>query len=92
MPADALKAPKSRLQERAFARTGRAPAYRIVSCEGPDHDRHFVVEVIHGRPSPGAGGGPQPPRGGDEAAEVALAALDADLGLAAATAADPRPA
>ena len=45
VPADALKAPKSRLQELAFARTGRAPAYRIVSSEGPDHDRHFVVQV-----------------------------------------------
>jgi ribonuclease-3 len=41
----ALKAPKSRLQEHAFAETGRAPAYRVVSSEGPDHDRHFVVEV-----------------------------------------------
>jgi ribonuclease-3 len=45
LPADALKAPKSRLQEHAFAATGRAPAYRVVSSEGPDHDRHFVVEV-----------------------------------------------
>ena len=45
LPIDALKAPKSRLQERAFATTGRAPSYRIVSSEGPDHDRRFVVEV-----------------------------------------------
>jgi ribonuclease III len=45
VPVDTLKAPKSRLQERAFATTGRAPSYRIVSAEGPDHDRHFVVEV-----------------------------------------------
>jgi ribonuclease-3 len=45
LPADALKAPKSRLQEHAFAATGRAPAYRIVSSDGPDHARHFVVEV-----------------------------------------------
>ena len=42
---DDLKAPKSRLQERAFASTGRAPSYRIVSAEGPDHDRRFIVEV-----------------------------------------------
>ena len=45
VPVDDLKAPKSRLQERAFAATGRPPSYRIVSNEGPDHDRHFVVEV-----------------------------------------------
>ncbi|MGD8485054.1 MAG: ribonuclease III [Chloroflexota bacterium] len=45
VPLTALKAPKSRLQEHAFAETGRAPAYRVVSSEGPDHDRHFVVEV-----------------------------------------------
>jgi len=45
VPVDTLKAPKSRLQERAFAATGRPPSYRIVSSEGPDHDRHFVVEV-----------------------------------------------
>jgi ribonuclease-3 len=47
---DALKAPKSRLQEHAFSVTGHAPAYRIVSADGPDHDRHFVVEVaVEGR-------------------------------------------
>jgi ribonuclease-3 len=50
LPADALKAPKSRLQEHAFAVTGHPPSYRIVSSEGPDHDRHFVVEVsVDGR-------------------------------------------
>jgi ribonuclease-3 len=45
LPIDALKAPKSRLQERAYASSGRAPSYRIISSEGPDHDRHFIVEV-----------------------------------------------
>jgi ribonuclease-3 len=45
LPASALKAPKSRLQEHAFLTTGRAPQYRIVSAEGPDHARSFVVEV-----------------------------------------------
>ena len=55
--ADTLKAPKSRLQEHAFSVTGRAPAYRILSSDGPDHDRHFVVEVAVERigvESPGA--------------------------------------
>jgi len=45
LPIDALKAPKSRLQERAYASSGHAPSYRVVSSDGPDHDRHFVVEV-----------------------------------------------
>ena len=40
-----LKAPKSRLQEHAYRSTGHAPSYRVVSAEGPDHDRHYVVEV-----------------------------------------------
>lgn len=50
LPESVLKAPKSRLQEHAFAITGRAPTYRIVSMEGPDHARHFVIEVtVDGR-------------------------------------------
>lgn len=40
-----LKAPKSRLQEHAYRSTGRPPAYRVISAEGPDHERHYVVEV-----------------------------------------------
>ena len=45
LPMDVLKAPKSRLQEHAYASSGHAPAYRVVSAAGPDHDRRFVVEV-----------------------------------------------
>ena len=92
LPADALKAPKSRLQERVIALTGRAPAYRIISCEGPDHDRHFVVEASMDGRALGQGEGRSRREAETMAAEVALAALDADLDLAAATAADPRPA
>lgn len=40
-----LKAPKSRLQEYAYRSAGHAPTYRVVSAEGPDHDRHYIVEV-----------------------------------------------
>jgi ribonuclease III len=50
VPVDALKAPKTRLQEHAFLVSGRAPVYRVVSVAGPDHARHFVVEVsVEGR-------------------------------------------
>ena len=45
LPLTVLKAPKSRLQEYGYARSGHAPSYRVVSAAGPDHDRHFIVEV-----------------------------------------------
>jgi ribonuclease-3 len=45
-PLIALKSPKSRLQEAAYVRTGRAPTYRVVSAVGPDHAKHFVVEAM----------------------------------------------
>ena len=45
LPMEVLKAPKSRLQEHAYARSGHAPSYRVVSAAGPDHDRSFIVEV-----------------------------------------------
>lgn len=40
-----LKAPKSKLQEYAYRLSGRPPTYRVVSADGPDHDRHYIVEV-----------------------------------------------
>jgi ribonuclease-3 len=85
LPADALKAPKSRLQERAFALSGRAPSYRIVSAEGPDHDRHYIVEAsIEGR-ALGTGEGRNRRDAETMAAEAALAALDAGAMAARAT-------
>jgi ribonuclease-3 len=81
LPADVLKAPKSRLQERAFAMTGRAPSYRIVSMEGPDHDRRFVVEAsIDGRVL-GEGEGRSRREAETMAATLALRGLDADAAL-----------
>jgi ribonuclease-3 len=87
LPADALKAPKSRFQERAFALSGHAPSYRIVSAEGPDHDRRYVVEAsIDGR-ALGRGDGRNRRDAETMAAAAALAALDAET-LAARAAAD----
>jgi ribonuclease-3 len=40
-----LTAPKSRLQEHAYRTDGHPPNYRVISAEGPDHERHYVVEV-----------------------------------------------
>ena len=74
---DDLKAPKSRLQERAFALSGRAPSYRIVSAEGPDHDRRFVVEVAVDGDVLGAGEGRSRREAETRAAETAMEKLDA---------------
>ncbi|MDQ3493067.1 MAG: ribonuclease III [Chloroflexota bacterium] len=41
----APKPPKSRLQEHSFATTNRAPVYSLVSADGPDHSKHYVVDV-----------------------------------------------
>jgi ribonuclease-3 len=76
LPADTLKAPKSRLQEHAFAETGRAPAYRVVSSSGPDHARHYVVEVAIEGEVIGAGEGRSRREAETHAAEAALARLD----------------
>jgi acyl carrier protein len=38
-------------------RGGRAPHYRLVSAEGPDHDRHYVIEVLVGGEVLGQGEG-----------------------------------
>jgi len=38
--------PKSRLQELAQSREGFTPIYRVLSEEGPDHDKLFVIGVF----------------------------------------------
>jgi ribonuclease-3 len=47
-PAEAATflAPKGRLQMLAQAAHGRPPEYRVVALDGPDHARHFVIEVL----------------------------------------------
>lgn len=75
--ADTLKAPKSRLQEYAFSSSGRAPAYRIVSSDGPDHARHFIVEVAVEGAVIGSGEGRSRREAETHAAEAALEHLEA---------------
>lgn len=41
----ALKPAKSVLQELAYARSGKAPRYEVLSQQGPPHARHYEVEV-----------------------------------------------
>jgi ribonuclease-3 len=85
LPIDVLKAPKSRLQEHYIATTGRAPAKRIVSSDGPDHDRHFVVEVAIDSVVIGAGEGRSRREAETHAAEAALERLAAEAEQATTT-------
>ncbi len=40
-----LKSPKSRLQEHTQRTTGDRPLYRLVEAVGPDHEKHFRIDV-----------------------------------------------
>lgn len=81
-PWTSLVSPKSRLQELGYARDGHAPVYRIVSAEGPDHAKHYVVEAIVGDAVVGRGGGRNRREAETEAAAAALARLTRETGSA----------
>jgi ribonuclease-3 len=75
---------KTLLQETVQARGWPLPAYQLVDQAGPDHAKRFTVEVrLRGEPA-GRGHGRSKKVAEQEAAAVALAALDA-----AAPAAEP---
>ena len=68
---------KSELQER-LARRGDVVAYRVVSEEGPPHDRLFeTVAEVEGRPL-GSGSGRSKKDSEQEAARTALETLDSE--------------
>jgi ribonuclease III len=79
LPVQKLKAPKSRLQELAYAQTGRPPHYRMLSSEGPHHDRVYEVEVSIGGRSLGRGSGRNRRDAETAAAEEALEALGPEM-------------
>ncbi len=64
--------PKSSLQEVAQSRDGFTPVYRVLSEEGPDHDKVFTVGVYVGNALRGKGTGPSKQAGQQKAAEAAL--------------------
>lgn len=66
---------KTRLQEVLQARQGSPPAYRLVRSEGPDHDRTYTIEVLHGGRSIGTGSGVTKKAASQQAALQALEAL-----------------
>lgn len=64
---------KSLFQELAQANTGITPSYRLVSQEGPSHNREFTVEVMLGEEIAGRGHGRNKQTAEQEAAYFALA-------------------
>lgn len=63
---------KSHLQEVAQSREGHTPLYKVLSEEGPDHDKTFTVGVFVGGKLKGTGVGPSKQIGQQKAAEEAL--------------------
>ncbi len=64
--------PKSALQEIAQSRYQSPPTYRLLKAEGPDHARHFTVEVWLGGRTWGEGKGSSKQQAEKEAAREAL--------------------
>lgn len=79
-PVHALKSPKNRLQEILHHRDVGQPIYRLLSMEGPEHRRHFVVEVVLGDAGAWRGEGPSRRAAETAAASAALSALTAQTG------------
>jgi ribonuclease III len=67
---------KSRLQEVAQNREGVTPVYKVLSEEGPDHDKVFTIGVYVGKELRGKGSGPSKQIGQQGAAEEALKAYE----------------
>jgi len=63
---------KSLFQELAQAHDGITPSYRLVSQEGPSHNREFTIEVMLGEQVAGRGQGRNKQAAEQEAAHVAL--------------------
>jgi ribonuclease-3 len=57
------------------ARFGSPPEYRLVHAEGPDHHRHYTIEVWHAEQSIGRGSGRSKKAAAQQAARQALDSL-----------------
>jgi len=64
--------PKSHLQEVAQSQDGSTPVYKVLSEEGPDHEKTFTVGVFVAGKLRGTGQGPSKQTGQQKAAEAAL--------------------
>lgn len=65
--------PKSRLQELSQSLDGATPQYKVLSEEGPDHEKTFTVGVLVDGVLRGQGVGPSKQGAQQRAAEIALA-------------------
>ena len=74
------KDPKSQLQQALQARWSALPNYRTVRVVGPDHDRHYTVEVSVGDEVLGTGAGRRRALAERAAAQVALQKLQGEEG------------
>lgn len=64
--------PKSHLQEVAQSQDGHTPIYKVLSEEGPDHEKTFTIGVFVNGTLKGKGVGPSKQAGQQKAAEEAL--------------------
>lgn len=64
--------PKSHLQEVVQSQEGYTPVYKVISEEGPDHDKIFTVGVYVNGQLRGSGTGSSKQAGQQQAAEAAL--------------------
>lgn len=64
--------PKSHLQEMIQSKEGTTPIYKVLSEEGPDHDKAFTVGVFVKGKLKGKGNGPSKQAGQIAAAQAAL--------------------
>lgn len=69
---------KSRLQEISQARLQMAPVYTVVGQHGPDHDKTFEVAISLGEKEYGRAQGKSKKEAQQNAAELALAQLEAE--------------
>ena len=79
-PASTARDFKSRLQEVSQACLQTAPSYTVVAEHGPDHDKTFEVAISLGDREYGRARGKSKKEAQQNAAEMALAALQAERG------------
>lgn len=70
--------PKSYLQEVAQEKDGFTPVYKVLSEDGPDHDKTFTLGVFIGSQLRGSGTGSSKQSAQQKAAEEALKYYEAD--------------
>jgi ribonuclease-3 len=63
---------KGRFLEYTHSRKMESPRYKVISEEGPDHNKKFIVEIFVGDESFGLGEGKNKKTAEQEAAKVAL--------------------